>query len=135
MNYWILKSEPSTYSFERLLSEGLTVWDGVRNYTARNNLREMKLHDVCLYYHSGESRSVVGIAKVIREAYQDPTTNDPNWVSVDISPVKKLDKPVPLEKIKSDVILNNIDLVRIGRLSVSKIGKVEYERILELAAS
>src|SRR5687767_13873626 len=100
MNYWLVKSEPVKYSWDRLVKEGRTVWDGVRNFQARNNLKAMKTGDLVLFYHSNEGKEVVGIAKVLKEYYQDPTTQDPQWVVVDLAPVEALKNPVSLEKIK-----------------------------------
>src|SRR3990172_11832716 len=100
MKYWLVKSEPFKYSWEMSLKDGSTYWDGVRNYQARNNLKNMKNGDLVLFYHSNEGLEVVGIAKVIKEAYQDPTTNDQRWVVVDLKPVETLKKPVPLDEIK-----------------------------------
>jgi len=134
MNHWLVKSEPVKYSWEKFLSEGRTFWDGVRNYQARNNLREMKEGDLVLYYHSNEGKAVVGIAKVVKAAYQDPTTSDPNWVVVDLSPVETLKNPVTLEQIKADPQLKDIGLVRQGRLSVMGMKKEEFDRILELGS-
>jgi len=133
MNHWLVKSEPSTYSWEKLLKEKKVVWDGVRNYAARNNLRAMKKNDLVFFYHSNEGLAIVGIAKVIREAYQDPTTEDKNWVSVDLSPYKTLKNPVTLTQIKADKRLQNIYLVRQGRLSVMPLNKEEFDVILELS--
>lgn len=134
MNHWLVKSEPVKYSWEKFLTEGRTFWDGVRNFQARNNLREMKEGDLVLYYHSNEGKAVVGIAKVVKEFYQDPTTNDPNWVVVDLSPVESLKNPVTLEQIKADPQLQNIGLVRQGRLSVMGVKQEEFDRILELGS-
>jgi predicted RNA-binding protein with PUA-like domain len=134
MNYWLLKSEPEKYSWERLNKEGRTFWDGVRNYQARNNLREMKEGDLVLFYHSQEGKEVVGIAKVVKESYQDPTTTDPNWVVVDIAPVEALKKPVTLEQIKADEKLQNIHLVRQGRLSVMGLKREEFDHIVALGS-
>jgi len=133
MNYWIIKSEPVKYPWDKLVKDGSTFWDGVRNYTARNNLREMKVGDICCFYHSNEGKEIVGLAKVIKESYQDPTTPDPAWVVVDIEPLEKLKKPVTLEQMKKEPMLQNIDLIRIGRLSVSKLKKEEFDFILELS--
>jgi predicted RNA-binding protein with PUA-like domain len=135
MNYWLVKSEPEKYSWEKLNKEGRTFWDGVRNYQARNNLREMKVGDPVLFYHSNEGKEVVGIAKVVKEFYQDPTTTDPNWVVVDLAPVESLKRPVTLEEIKADKPLKDIHLVRQGRLSVMGLKREEYDRILELSNS
>jgi predicted RNA-binding protein with PUA-like domain len=133
MAYWLVKSEPSTYSFEQLQKDGQTTWDGVRNYAARIHLRAMKKGDQVFYYHSNEGLAIVGIAKVAKEAYQDPTTDDEAWVAVDLKPHKKLKKPVALEQIKKDKRLANMALVRIGRLSVQPVTDKEWEIIMELA--
>ncbi len=133
MNYWIIKSEPVKYPWDKLVKDGSTMWDGVRNYTARNNLREMKIGDICCFYHSNEGKEIVGLAKVIRESYQDPTTHETAWVVVDIEPLENLKKPVTLEQMKQEPMLQNIDLIRIGRLSVSKLKKEEFDFILELS--
>ena len=133
MNHWLLKSEPVKYSWDQMLKDKKTFWDGVRNYQARNNLKEMKKGDLCLYYHSNEGKEVVGIVKVVKEYYQDPTSEDTNWVVVDVAPFKSLKKPVTLETIKSDKRLENIGLVRQGRLSVMKITAHEFDVILELS--
>lgn len=116
-----------------MLKDKKTFWDGVRNYQARNNLKEMKKGDLCLYYHSNEGKEVVGIVKIVKEFYQDPTTEDTNWVVVDVAPFKSLKKPVTLETIKSDNRLENIGLVRQGRLSVMKLTAHEFDVILELS--
>ncbi len=134
MNHWLVKSEPFKYSWEKFKKEGRTFWDGVRNYQARNNLREMKEGDLVLFYHSNEGKNVVGIAKVVKEAYQDPTTEDKNWVVVDLVPVESLKNPVSLEQIKADERLQNISLVKQGRLSVMGLKAEEFDRILELAS-
>ena len=133
MNYWLLKSEPFKYSWEQFEKDGKTFWDGVRNYQARNNLRSMKKGDLVFWYHSNEGKEIVGIAKVAKEYYQDPTTDDKNWVVVDLVPFKKLKKTVTLEQIKADEKLQNIGLVRQGRLSVMEIKKEEFDYILLLA--
>lgn len=132
MNYWLVKSEPFKYSWDVFVKDKQTFWDGVRNFQARNNLRAMKLDDLVLFYHSNEGKEVVGIAKVVKESYQDPTTEDKNWVVVDLAPLEKLKKPVTLEQIKSDSRLENIGLVRQGRLSVMELKKEEFDVILEL---
>jgi predicted RNA-binding protein with PUA-like domain len=134
MNYWLVKSEPEKYSWGKLNKEGRTFWDGVRNYQARNNLREMKEGDLVLFYHSNEGKEVVGIAKVARESYQDPTTSDPNWIVVDLVPFEPLKKPVTLEQIKADDKLQNIHLVRQGRLSVMGLKPEEFDRIVEMGS-
>lgn len=135
MNHWLLKSEPAKYSWDQMLKDKKTFWDGVRNYQARNNLREMKKGDLCLFYHSNDGKEVVGIVKVVKEHYQDPTTDDSNWVVVDVSPVQSLKKPVTLEQIKNDKRLAQIGLVRQGRLSVMKLTRAEFDTILELSES
>ena len=115
MNYWLVKSEPFKYSWDKFNKDGRTFWDGVRNYQARNNLREMQLGDLVLFYHSNEGKAVVGIARVVKESYQDPTTDDTNWLVVDLEPVESLKNPVTLEVIKADSRLQNIGLVKQGR--------------------
>lgn len=132
MNYWLVKSEPFKYSWEQMLKDGRTFWDGVRNYAARNHMRAMKNGDLVLFYHSNEGKEVVGITKVVKEAYQDHTT-DGDWSMVDISPVESLKKPVTLAQIKADERLQNMWLVRQGRLSVMPVTKEEFDTILELA--
>lgn len=134
MNFFLLKSEPFKYSWEQLLKDKRTFWDGVRNYQARNHLQEMQAGDLALFYHSNEGKEVVGIAKIIRTAYQDPTTEDDRWVAVDIAPFQTLEQPVSLEKIKNDPLLQNIALVRQGRLSVMALQKEEFDRIVELGS-
>lgn len=131
--YWLVKSEPFKYSWDRFVKDGSTFWDGVRNYQARNNLRAMKKGDQVLFYHSNEGLEIVGIAKVVKEAYQDPTTDDERWSVVDLAPVKKLKRPISLEEIKSDDRLRNIALVRQSRLSVQPIQPEELDAILELS--
>jgi len=130
MKYWLVKSEPFKYSWEMFLKDDSTYWDGVRNYQARNNLKNMKKGDLVLFYHSNEGLEVVGIAKVIRESYQDPTTNDQRWVVVDLEPVETLKKPVPLDEIKKDKRLKNIALIKQSRLSVMPLTKEEFEVIV-----
>jgi len=133
MAHWLIKSEPSTYSWEKLEKEKQTFWDGVRNYAARNNLKGMKKGDEVFFYHSNEGTEIVGIAKVAKEFYQDPTTDDANWVVVDFKPVRKLKKPVTLAQIKADKRLANMDLVRLGRLSVQTVKDDEWDIVLEMA--
>jgi predicted RNA-binding protein with PUA-like domain len=133
MNYWLVKSEPFKYSWEQFVKDKKTFWDGIRNYQARNNLRGMKKGDLVLWYHSNEGKEIVGIAKVAKEHYQDPTTEDPNWVVVDLAPFKKLKNPVTLEQIKADKRLQNIGLVKQGRLSVMSMTAEEFDMILELS--
>jgi predicted RNA-binding protein with PUA-like domain len=133
MKHWLVKSEPFKYSWEQFEKDKETFWDGVRNYQARNNLREMKKGDLVMWYHSNEGKEIVGIAKVSKEAYQDPTTEDPNWLVVNLKPFKKLKKSITLEQIKSDEKLQNIGLVRQGRLSVMSLTQYEFDYILELS--
>jgi predicted RNA-binding protein with PUA-like domain len=133
MNYWLVKSEPSTYSWEQFAKDKKTTWDGVRNYAARIHLRSMKKGDEVLFYHSNEGMEIVGIAKVDKDAYQDPTTDDTNWVAVDLKPYKKLKNPVSLVQIKADRRLKEMALVRIGRLSVQPVAEKEWKIIMEMA--
>jgi predicted RNA-binding protein with PUA-like domain len=134
MNHWLVKSEPVKYPWSKLLKDGSTFWDGVRNYQARNNLQGMKVGDLVLFYHSNEGMEVVGIAKVTKEAYQDPTTDDTKWVVVDLAPFETLKKAVTLVQIKADKRLQNIGLVKQGRLSVMSLKKEEFDTILELGS-
>ena len=131
--HWLVKSEPGTYSWERFAREGRTAWDGVRNAQARNHLAEMRRGDLVLFYHSGEGREVVGIAKVTRAAYPEPGADDPRWLAVDLVPVRALRRPVALAAIKADRRLAKIPLVRQSRLSVMPLGPDDYARILALA--
>lgn len=131
--YWLVKSEPFKYSWDQFEKDKQTMWDGVRNYAARNNLRAMKAGEEVLYYHSNEGLEIVGIARVAKEAYPDPTTREEAWVAVDLKPYKKLKKPVPLHAIKKDPRLANMALIRLGRLSVQPVTEEEYRIILELA--
>ena len=132
MNYWLVKSEPFKYSWDQFVKDGKTFWDGVRNYQARNNLKGMKKGDQVLFYHSNEGMEIVGIAKVAKEHYQDPTTPDPNWVVVDLQPVKPLKTFVTLAQMKTEKRLANLSLIRQGRLSVCAITPEEFETILEM---
>ncbi len=129
MNYWLIKSEPTAYSWDELKKDKKTAWTGVRNYAARNNLRAMKKGDLCLFYHSNEGKNIVGIAKVVKEAYQDPTTEDANWVCVDVAPHKELKTPITLAELKADPLLKNMQFVKIGRLSVSVVTLKEFEKV------
>jgi len=133
MSYWLVKSEPFKYSWDQFVKDKKTFWDGVRNYGARNNLKAMQKGDQVFFYHSNEGVEIVGIAQVVKTFYQDPTTEEEAWVVVDLKPIKKLKNPVPLTKIKSDPRLSNMDLVRLGRLSVQTVKDEEWEIILELA--
>jgi predicted RNA-binding protein with PUA-like domain len=133
MAYWLVKSEPSTYSWDQLVKDKKTTWDGVRNFAARGHLKAMKKDDDVLFYHSNEGTEIVGVAKVAREFYQDPTTDDTNWVAVDLKPSKKLKKPVTLSQAKSDKRLSDMALVRLGRLSVQPVTEKEWDIVMELA--
>jgi len=133
MAQWLVKSEPSVYSWDQLVAEKQTCWSGVRNYAARINLNNMKKGEEVLFYHSNEGVEIVGIANVVKEAYQDPTTDDNRWVAVDIKPVRKLKKPVPLSVLKADKRFADMDLVRLGRLSVQTVKPAEWEMIMKLA--
>lgn len=133
MQYWLVKSEPFKYSWEKFLKDKKAVWDGVRNYAARNNMRAMKKGDLVFFYHSNEGLNIVGIAKVVKEAYQDPTTDDTAWSVVEIAPFKTLKRPVSLAEIKADKQLEGIQLVRLSRLSVASIKAEEFDRILALS--
>jgi predicted RNA-binding protein with PUA-like domain len=133
MAYWLVKSEPTAYSWDQLVKEKQTCWSGVRNYAARLHLRNMKKGDEVFFYHSNEGTDIVGIAKVVKEAYQDPTTTDDKWVAVDLKPDRKLKNPVTLDTIKKDKRLASMALVRIGRLSVQPVSDVEWKVMMELA--
>ena len=133
MNYWLIKSEPSKYSWSQLLIDKITIWDGVRNYAARNNLQDMKKGDKVFFYHSNEGVEIVGIAKVAKESYQDPTTDNEAWVAVEISPLKKLTRSVTLSDVKADSRLTNMALIRLSRLSVQPVTPEEWNIILEMA--
>lgn len=132
MNYWLVKQEPSKYSWEQFIQDKKTYWDGVRNYQARNNLKEMKKGDHILFYHSVIGKEVVGVAKVTAEAYPDPTTDDDRWVVVDLKPVVTIKNPVTLEAIKSHPDLQSIALVKQSRLSVSPLTVEEFKTILAM---
>ena len=135
MNYWLAKSEPETYSWAQLVKDGRTAWTGVRNFQARNNLRAMKAGDLVLFYHSGETKEVVGLAKVAKAAYSDPTAKDGDWVCVDLSAVKPLTRPVNLTMVKADKLLKDMVLVKNSRLSVQPVTKAEFERVVELSGT
>ena len=130
--YWLVKSEPFKYAWDDLVKDGSTYWDGVRKYEARNNLASMQKGDLALYYHSNEGKEVVGVARITRTAYQDPTTKDERWVVVDLEPVVPLKRPVTLAEIRADASLAEIQLVRRGRLSVVPVTKREFQHILKL---
>ncbi len=133
MAYWLVKSEPFVYSWAQFVEEGSTCWSEVRNYTARNNLKSMKKGDELFFYHSNEGMEIVGIARVIKEHYPDPTINDERWVAVDIKPVKKLNKPVSLRLIKADKRLSEMALINNSRLSVQPVSKKEWDVVLKLS--
>ena len=130
--FWIVKQEPSQYSWQQFEIDGSTYWDGVRNYQARNNLKAMKKGDKLLFYHSVIGKEIVGIAEVTRESYPDPTTNDERWVVVDLKPLKAFKIPVPLEIIKTHQELSDIPLIKQSRLSVMPIKKKEFQVLLNL---
>ena len=132
VSFWIIKQEPSQYSWQQFEKDGSTYWDGVRNYQARNNLKAMKKGDKLLFYHSVIGKEIVGIAEVTRESYPDPTTNDERWVVVDLKPLKAFKVPVPLEIIKTHQELSDIPLIKQSRLSVMPIKKKEFQVILKL---
>jgi predicted RNA-binding protein with PUA-like domain len=133
MNCWLVKSEPEAYSWSQLVRDGKTAWTGVRNFQARNHLRAMKTGDRIFFYHSVTEKSVVGLARVIREAYPDPTAADGDWSCVDLAPVKLLKQPVPLQALKADTVLKEMALVKQSRLSVTPVTERQSARLLELA--
>jgi len=133
MAHWLVKSEPDAYSWQQLVKDKETSWDGVRNFAARIHLKAMKKGDEVFYYHSNEGTEIVGIAKVSKEFYQDPTTDDDKWVSVMLKPVKALKKPVPLAEIKANKKLQNMALVRIGRLSVQPVTDEEWNEVMKMS--
>ena len=132
MNYWLVKSEPFKYPLSQLRADKKTMWDGVRNFAARNNLKAMKKGDLVFFYHSNEGKEIVGLAKVVGEAYQDPTTDDANWVVVDLAFEEEFPKTLTLEAIKNHPILKGMDLVRLGRLSVTTVKPEEFDAIIKL---
>lgn len=134
-NYWLVKSEPDSYSWSAFVKEGKTAWTGVRNFQARNNLRAMKRGDLVFFYHSVSEKQVVGIARVEKEAYSDPTAKEGDWSCVDLVPVKPLKNPVTLDTIKSDKILKEMLLVRHSRLSVTPLNEIQFKRLLELSGT
>jgi predicted RNA-binding protein with PUA-like domain len=134
MNCWLVKQEPSDYAWDDFVRDGRTAWTGVRNFAARNHLRSMHKGDEVLFYHSGEGREIVGVAKVLQAAYADPTTNEGDWSCVDLAPVKRLSKPVTLATIKADAVLREMPLVRQSRLSVMPVSAAQFQRVLALAS-
>lgn len=135
MNYWLIKSEPNTYSWDDFVKLGRDHWDGVRNYQARNNMKAMKTGDLAFFYHSVKEKSIVGVAKCLKEYYQDPTTEDDRWVVVDFAPEYKLKKPVSLEEIKAKKELNDMVLVKNSRLSVQPVTREEFDLIIGMSES
>lgn len=135
MNYWLVKSEPYVYSFDQLIKDKQTIWDGVRNYTARNYLRDMKQGDQVFYYHSNDGMEIVGIAEVVKASFPDPTADNPAWVSVILKPVKQLLNPVSLKRIKAEPALSEMQLVTNSRLSVQKVTLQQWRTILKMASS
>jgi len=133
MQYWLVKQEPESYSWTAFVKDGGTAWTGVRNFQARNNLRAMKNGDLVFYYHSVSEKQIVGLARVAREAYPDPTAKEGDWSCVDLVPARPLKKPVTLESIKSDKILKTLPLVRQTRLSVTPMAQEHFRRVLEMA--
>jgi predicted RNA-binding protein with PUA-like domain len=133
MNYWLVKSEPEAYAWSQLVKDGVTAWTGVRNFAARLHLRAMKTGDRVFFYHSGEQKSVVGLARVVKEFYPDPTTEEGDWSCVDLAPVKALAKTVTLAQIKGDKILKEMVLAKQSRLSVSPVTEGQFKRLLKLA--
>lgn len=135
MNYFLLKTEPSVYSYSQLVKEGKAIWDGIRNYAARLHLNAMKKGDKVFVYHTGNEKQIVGMAQVSKTAFPDPTDKTGEWVAIELAPVETLKKPVPLTVVKADTRLKNMALVRIGRLSVMPVTKYEFETIIELSKS
>ena len=133
MKYWLLKSEPDAWSWDNQVKEGASMWDGVRNYQARNNLKEMKKNDLCFFYHSVTERSIIGIVKVVKEYYPDPTDKTDRFVVVDVKATKKLKNPVSLDQIKENSKLKDIALVKQSRLSVMPLKKTEWEIIIKMS--
>ena len=134
MQYWLIKTEAEEYSFENLLEDKKVVWDGIRNYQARNNLKAMEKRDKVLVYHTGKEKEIVGIAEVVKEYYKDPSDLTNTWVVVELIPFKKLEKPFTLEQIKKDELLSKMPLLKQGRLSVMPISKKEFKYIVSFSA-
>jgi predicted RNA-binding protein with PUA-like domain len=135
LNHWMVKQEPDTYSWDDFVNDGSTDWSGVRNYQARNNLRGMKVGDRVLFYHSGKGKEVVGVAEVVKSAYPDPTADDPQWVAVDLKPIKPLATPVQLAAIRYDERLSQLPLIRQSQLSVMSLTKEEFDVIVAMGSS
>jgi len=132
MNYWLLKTEPETFSWDNLVEQKTSMWDGVRNYQARNNLRKMKIGDVALFYHSVKNPGIVGIAEILKEHYPDPTAKEGDWSVVDVKPVRKLERLITLQEIKAYPALKDMVLVKSSRLSVQPVTKEEFDIIMKL---
>jgi len=135
MKYWLIKSEPSAYSWEQFKKDKKTDWTGVRNYAARNNLRDMKKGDLAFYYHSNEGLEIVGIAKVTKEHFQDATTKETAWLAVGFAPYKALKKPVSLQTLKKNPFFAQMDLIRLSRLSVGKVTETEFFKLCEMGGA
>jgi predicted RNA-binding protein with PUA-like domain len=135
MNHWIVKSEPESYSWSNLLKEGRAAWTGIRNFQARNNLRSMKKGDQVLFFHSDSEKQIVGLTRVAREAYPDPTAQEGDWVCVDLIPAKTLTRPVTLAAIKTDAAVKDIPMVKNSRLSVTPLTKLQFDRLMAMAES
>jgi predicted RNA-binding protein with PUA-like domain len=133
MNYWLIKSEPFKYSWDQMVADGSTYWDGVRSYAARIQLRAMREGDICFFYHSNVGKEIVGLTRVIKEAYQDPTTDDDKWVAVDVATIKPLTKSVTLAQVKANETLANMALLKLSRLSVGPVQDFEFEEIMKMA--
>ena len=133
MNYWLLKSEPDAWSWDNQVKEGPSMWEGVRNYQARNNLMKMKIGDLCFFYHSVKEKSIVGIVEIVKEYYPDPTDKEKRFVVVDVKAKKKLKNPVTLEQIKVEKVLKDIPLIKQSRLSVMPIKKKEWDKIIKIS--
>ena len=132
MSHWLIKSEPDVYSWDQFVKDKQTRWDGIRNYAARLHLRAMKKGDELFFYHSNKGTEIIGIASVVKEAYPDPTTEDPAWFAIDVKPLKKITKPVTLDQIKKEKKLSSMALVRISRLSVQPVSDEEWQIILKM---
>jgi predicted RNA-binding protein with PUA-like domain len=135
MNYWIVKQEPESYSWSDFLKDGRTAWTGVRNFQARNYLRAMKKGDLALFYHSVSEKQIVGVAKVSKEAYPDPTADEGDWSCIDLVPVKALRQPVPLAVVKGDPLFKDMLLVRNSRISVTPLTGLQFNRLLDMAGT
>jgi predicted RNA-binding protein with PUA-like domain len=133
MQYWLIKTEPDAYHWDTMVKDTVTFWNGIRNYQARNYMRDMKTGDKALFYHTGTERRAVGICTIVKEAYQDPTTDETAWVAVDVKAEKALKRPVSLDEIKAEPSLGGIALIRQGRLSVVPLTKEEYDTIIAMS--